>query len=1007
MNQQIERAGTVLAQNSLSRISVTEAETRKEVFDAAPKKPYSTLGAIVDLRDRADVRGLRIYKPLGEQRLDDGYGYEVVFVVDDARTAIDAAVDWNPPEEVRWKFVECTSGEPIVTIALRECNADWYFFPNADDEISPGYVRNLRKYVSDPVSSRSSVVSTKFMVHRQSGGWKQSWQKFKFVKNTVLNLDRTTYVVQAHGASTVFAAEAVGSLDTSILEDSNLTLQRLIGALLLAEPMPMLGIAPKSVYLAYGDSEFAENEVATSSSRRHATQLARTYGALFDSIPDGEPVPEWLGTMFLYELALLLKREPRLKTRLAGLTREEHDQFFDALMSCLIRIPDNWIYSLRYPTMSVEARNMLLALKNDTSTTHTFPVNQVRVARLDLEQDLALIRYFFTGPLPDEQFWVGGSRVASVASKIKTVALLRQDRYFERLVWVPASSWLQIELDGVRQQVVMRAFSNADYQVTRSALRNEFAAEPRRPEITPTENKHPNQSTPNSGAASSDEATKSHVMKQTNPIVVGTTSAVRKSIFVRLADSLKRRTSGAKNRSATPPVSKADSRPRPSSSKKNAPKPKPKQTARRRAQTYAYAEANVRKFAEAWVLMDRVNMAQDSAEHLYRYIMNEHSEINLWYILDETSVDWARLEAEGFKLIAYGSRDHEAVYMNASHVISSHLSPEVVSPIPIDYYQSKVRPWKTTFLQHGVTKDDMSHWLNQRTIDTLVTATQDEYGAFVNDYTPYVVTDKEVILSGFPRHDSLIDKRHDASNARQIDTILIAPTWRDSLLKPKGELGTLRELVDDFAETPYATDWSGVLTDENLLRAARDHECRVVLLPHPNMQDAVDQFTLGDDIQIIRYEDGDIQELLARTRLLVTDYSSLSFEAGIIDAPVVYFQSDRDQVFSGKHTYSPGYYDYLVDGFGPVTENIRETGIAVRNLLSQIESLNGAVPEPYATRISDTFVMRGQSSCKLVYDAIKNTESPTRSISRPVTLTAQTTNQRGNDAEMKEVLLND
>lgn len=993
MNQPIDRVDSGPLQDSGPGLTVATSESLKGAHIDELERLHPSLGVIVDLRGRADVSDLRIYEALSAQKLD-GQGYDVVFVVDDARRADDAADSWNAPDEISSMFVISDGTESVIAVALRECNADWCFFPNADDELSFGYIRNLREYLADPVSSRSSVVSTKFMIHRESGGWKQSWQKFKFVKNTVLNLDRTTYVVQAHGASTVFASAALRSLSADVIYDPNLTLQRLIGVLLLAEPAPMLGIAPRAVYRAYGDSEFAENEVATSSHRRHTAQLEYTYGPLFDSFAEHRPVPEWLGTMFLYELALLLKREPRLKTRLAGLTPDERARFFDTLMNCLDRIPENWILSLRFPTMSVEARNMLLALKSDSTVTRTFPANQVRIARFDVEQEVALVRYFFTGPLPDERFWVGGSRVSSVASKIKTVPLLKQGRYFERLVWIPASSWFQVELDGVRQQIIMRAFSNADYQVTLSALRDEFAAEPRRPQAPADEviNSKPHIRT--GGDCLPKGPSTAIGNSAPSPTSASRAARVQRSWLARLIGFMKRRSETSKKSVSAASNSNPDPGRKPTPTKK----PKAKQLARSRAQAYAYSDASVRKFGGAWILMDRVNMAQDSAEHLYRYIMTEHPDVNAWYILETGSVDWDRLEAEGFRLIAYGSRDHEAVYMNASHVISSHLSPEVVSPIPIDYYQSRVRPWKTTFLQHGVTKDDMSHWLNQRTIDTLVTATQAEYESFVNDYTPYVVTEKEVILSGFPRHDALMNKRRRVAGGGGIDTILVAPTWRDSLLKPKGELGTLRELVDDFAETPYAKEWSGVLTDENLLRAARAHGCRVVLLPHPNMQDAVDQFTLADDIEIVRYEDGDIQELLARTRLLITDYSSLAFETGIIGAPVVYLQSDRALVFSGKHTYSPGYYDYLEHGFGPVVESVAESGIAASDLLAQIASLGGAVPEPYATRINETFVMRDQTSCKLVYDAIKNMETPTRSASRKISAQAQITTRVGASA---------
>lgn len=963
MNNEEDSRGTLLKDALLGATSNAEGQSRDALGPCLPDQVAPSFAAVVDLRKRKDVHGLKMIEALSDQRLDAPNDLEVVFVVPNHTTAFGVAEEWKANPLIHTRYVIGEHQESIAEIAIREASADWYLFPNADDKVAPGYFKNLKRFFADPVSQRSPLVATKLMLHRGAGGWKQSWQKFKFVKNTALNLNRTTYVAQAHAASTLFSSTAIRALPGVELQDSNMTLHRIIGMLLLRQSTPMLGIAPRAVYRAFGESDFAENEVATVSHIHHATNFKNTYVHLFNLIPAGQPIPEWLGTMFLYELAFLLKREPRLKTRLAGLSGEEHRNLLKVIKACLNRIPESWIMSLRFPTVSVEARNMLVAMKSDGTTTKTFPAGKVRIARVDQAQEVVLVRYFYSGPLPDEKIWVGGRTVDAVAAKTKSVPLLKQVEYFERLLWIPASSWIQIELDGVRQEVVMRAFNNPDYQVTLGAIRNEFVPGPLKPEI-PRE--------PETDAVveeTSDELPRDHVK---SPVVRKSADSSERSadkrdhsVLTRLLDFVMRNSKARENKSQDTNAAKSHSV---SNSRPN------RRSGRKHTQEYAYCDASVRKYGNAWVLMDRVNMAQDNAEHLYRYIQRNYPEINAWYVLDSNSADWPRLQRDGFRLIEFGSIDHAAVYMNASHVISSHLSPEVVSPIPIDYYQNRIRPWKTTFLQHGVTKDDMSHWLNQRTIDTLVTATQAEYDSFVEDFSPYVVTTKEVVLTGFPRHDALREKRRRCANDDSIDTILVAPTWRDSLLKPKSALGVGRELVEDFADTQYARDWGGLLTDVGLLGAVKAAGYRIVLLPHPNMQDAVDEFAMDPSVQIVRYEDGDIQELLARTRLLVTDYSSLAFETALIDTPVVYFQSDRRLVFSGKHTYSPGYYDYVSDGFGPIADKVSDAASHAVTLLNQIDALDGAVPEPYAGRIRSTFKMRDQSSCDLVYEAIKRSE---------------------------------
>jgi CDP-glycerol glycerophosphotransferase (TagB/SpsB family) len=67
----------------------------------------------------------------------------------------------------------------------------------------------------------------------------------------------------------------------------------------------------------------------------------------------------------------------------------------------------------------------------------------------------------------------------------------------------------------------------------------------------------------------------------------------------------------------------------------------------------------------------------------------------------------------------------------------------------------------------------------------------------------------------------------------------------------------------------------------------------------------------------------DYAKLIAGAMLLVTDYSSVAFDAAQIRLPVVYFQFDK-RVFEESHSYTSGYFSYEEDGFGPVASSISE-----------------------------------------------------------------------------------
>ncbi|EII8776082.1 glycosyltransferase, partial [Campylobacter coli] len=102
------------------------------------------------------------------------------------------------------------------------------------------------------------------------------------------------------------------------------------------------------------------------------------------------------------------------------------------------------------------------------------------------------------------------------------------------------------------------------------------------------------------------------------------------------------------------------------------------------------------KDSNIWLLMDRDYEADDNAEHLYRYIMQNHPKQKIVFALRRDSKDWDRLKIEGFNLIEFESSEFKRIVKNSSKIISSHC----------DYYLTKYIQYGSQFifLQHGVIK---------------------------------------------------------------------------------------------------------------------------------------------------------------------------------------------------------------------------------------------------------------------------------------------------------------
>lgn len=381
-----------------------------------------------------------------------------------------------------------------------------------------------------------------------------------------------------------------------------------------------------------------------------------------------------------------------------------------------------------------------------------------------------------------------------------------------------------------------------------------------------------------------------------------------------------------------------------------------------------------RLFGSAWVLIDRLQDADDSAEHLFRYLRKNHPKTNAWFVIEKSAPDYRRLRADGFRrrVVPYGSWRWKLLMLNCRHLISSHADRPIHRPLALRTLVRRPR-WRFTFLQHGVTKDDLSSWLNFQNIDLFITNTPAEHAYVVGDEAGYIYTTKEAQLTGLPRFD-VIRRAAELVPPADRDLILLAPTWRYWLFLPSIE-GTQRRagVIEDVLESEFVRSWSALFSAPRLHELAHQQGLQVAALLHPNLEQVADQLGLPAGLQRFGFDNGGGARLFARCRALVTDYSSMAFNVAYIDRPVVYFQFDRERFLDGGHVGRRGYFDYDRDGFGPVAFDLDGVLDAITRTVAC-----GPAPQPmYQARIDAAFPVRDGNCCKRVVAAVR---ASTRSV---------------------------
>lgn len=265
------------------------------------------------------------------------------------------------------------------------------------------------------------------------------------------------------------------------------------------------------------------------------------------------------------------------------------------------------------------------------------------------------------------------------------------------------------------------------------------------------------------------------------------------------------------------------------------------------------------------------------------------------------------------------------------------------------------------YLQHGVIKDDLSKLLGRykQNIRLFVSVTQPEYDSIM-EY-PYYYDETMLKITGFPRYDLLY---HDEKKY-----ITIMPTWRAYLVGGLDPKTGKRPLKPGFEDSHYYQIYHKLLNCDRLFDAAERMGYRIRFLDHPNMSAAA-RMIKADPRLVYLPEDTAYRTIFAESDLLLTDFSSIAFDFAYLRKPVVYFQEDIGEFYSGAHTYDKGYFEYERDGFGEV---IFDGDKLVDCLIGYME--NGCQLKPeYRARIDQTFPYSDQNNSQRVYEKIVELE---------------------------------
>ncbi|MBK5499427.1 CDP-glycerol glycerophosphotransferase family protein [Peribacillus sp. TH14] len=382
--------------------------------------------------------------------------------------------------------------------------------------------------------------------------------------------------------------------------------------------------------------------------------------------------------------------------------------------------------------------------------------------------------------------------------------------------------------------------------------------------------------------------------------------------------------------------------------------------------TYQYLRREMRwgrfsslfkKKKDVWIIGERTYKAQDTGYHFFKYMRENHPEKEVYYVIEEKSVEAKNVEPLG-NVLYFKSREHIKKTLESTRVISSH-HPDYLYPLRTSAFKRRVKAVKV-FLQHGVmgTKNMVANYGKHATsgfnTDVFLVSSDFEKNMIVTDFE---YNENEVFTTGLSRFDSLF--KNDVLLKRQL---LIIPTWRDWITSDEA-----------FLESEYFERYQKLVHHSALHDFSKNYGFEIIFCLHPNMQKFTPYFK-DAPVRVISQGEVDVQRLIKESAIMITDYSSVAFDFSFLHKPVIYYQFDRDR-FIGKR---PSHLDLDNDLPGEIVNELDELIVFIEKYAKN----NFIMEKKYIDKANRFIKYRDVHSNSRIFDVIQNVKKEEKLIEK-------------------------
>lgn len=217
-----------------------------------------------------------------------------------------------------------------------------------------------------------------------------------------------------------------------------------------------------------------------------------------------------------------------------------------------------------------------------------------------------------------------------------------------------------------------------------------------------------------------------------------------------------------------------------------------------------------------------------------------------------------------------------------------------------------------------------------------------------------------IYLTGLPRYDVLLNKKEKIKTENRI---FYMPTWRPWF--KKSFMNPSEEDLGNFKSSNYFKKIIEIANSQELNNLLKEKNYILEIYVHKLMHRYLEKMKVENNFSNIKFldKDANVQDQIVKSKIMITDYSSVFFDFLYLGKPVILYQFDKKRYYKnvpGSYIADTEIESLLVYNFESLLANIRD----------KIDSENNNIHIQVKDLVNKYIKFHDKDNCKRVYNSL-------------------------------------